>query len=83
MFPEAARHTVYVQNLFVVFTGHALYVMYRVPVFVNACAFTTKNQCCGAEIIYFRLRAPTLAIISAPAPAPAPATAIYWHFKLF
>ena len=38
-------------------------------------------QCCGAEIIYFRLHSATLTIISAPAPFSA--TSIYWDLTLF
>ena len=46
--------------------------------------FNHFDQCCRAEIIYFRLRllfGSPLPIISAPAPAPAPAPALYFHLK--
>ena len=43
--------------------------------------FKPHEQCCGAEIIYFRLSSgSTLSIISDPAPAPAPAPAVYCHY---
>ena len=60
---------------------------FAVLIFVYAKKFTEKchqkvihtgRQCCGAEIIYFRLWLPFVRIL-----APAQAPAIYCHFKLY